>query len=308
MADPYSFTEVEERPRPGYSPEVIGAVTASEARVERLEIASQKLELDRAKFAQDSAIDSHKDALSQATGYYSLAANIAKMETETEQKLDAADFLTSVKDLNHNDPDYENKVASLAAKYPLATNDDGVKTILNIKHQARSTYVDTLKKGGAYEFEQDSPAFHKYKDIFDETGDINAARAAADRMDAGEKSVRQLRAGGFVNDDDIFDDVEKGIVKPDLHDEKGFLRYDKIAEIAAKRSGEAMGKPQKAEEAQINRDRDFVTKLVGKTEDLKDTDPALFRLYQSAVQRVSEYDEKKSSGRAPSSASIYNNF
>lgn len=313
MVDDYSFDTIDDEPRSGTAAPVAAALGSRGARAAQLDIAQQRQALAERRNSVDETIKTHRDALDQAKGYYDLAANLTTMQTATEQKLDAADFLSGVSNISHTDPDYENKIATLAAKFPTAGNDPAVKEILGVKHQARGAYTESLQKGGAYEFEQDSPAFHKFNDIYGQTGDINQARAAAGNIHQGEQEVRKAKAAGFITDEDIYADPEKTTVKPELHDEQGYLHYNKLQDLAAQRAGE-IGKPMKQEEAAINRDREFITKLAGRAEDLKDSDPTTFQLYRNAQNRILQYESKQAGGKeedkkpAPSSASAYTNF
>jgi hypothetical protein len=235
--------------------------------------------------------------LDQAKGYYDLTKSLSDMSNETQQKLDAADFLRDFSEVNHNDPDYENKVASLTAKYPLASYDESVKASLGLRGKARETHVKSMEQGGAYEFQADSSPYKVFEDIFQRTGDVRQARAQAVATQKGETEMQKAYSEGVLTEADIMDD--KGQVKGEFHDDRGFLRYDKILNVAAKKRGEIVGKPQKLEDQQAEFDRKIISTYAGKMENLGETDPDAYRLVKASQKRLADYMERSAVTATP---------
>jgi len=156
MPSPYSFVETTEPPPDwnGANGAVGAAINSSQARAAQLELAQQREQRAAEENAVKTSLDIHKQSLSDAKTYYDLAKSLTDMQTESNQRLDAADFLTSMNEINHNEPDYETKIAALSSKFPLALGDPAVQKTLEVKNTARKAYKDALSSGGAYEFEE----------------------------------------------------------------------------------------------------------------------------------------------------------
>lgn len=228
------------------------AITTATRQQQENDRQNQALDLNQRQFTANESqrqfsneMAQHQAALDEAQFYYKAAAEVTALQDATKQKLDAADFLTHAQDIHHDDPEFENKFAALAAKYPRAGADAMVQNVLASKSHARQVMNEATKSGGAYAFE-DGPARQEYQNVFKNTGDVLQAHGAATQVAAGETMVNQNLANGFLKAED-FDhnpDNPSKILNPD-----GTINYSSAAKVAAGRSGEVAGKNAKALQA-----------------------------------------------------------
>lgn len=291
--DPYSFVQTAEAIPDDYSAPggaVGAAISSSQARAAQLELAQQREAQAQSQDTIKNTLAIHRSALDSAKDYYGLAKSLTDMQNETNQRLDAADFLTHFNNIHHTAPDYENQVATLSSQFPLALGDTAVQKTLAVKDAARKNYKDALQSGGAYEFEENSPAHAQFANVFQQTGDMNQARAAALAVKNGEEQVQKHITNGYLTPQDIYTDDTLSTVKPDLHDANGILNYTKLNDLAARRAGEVTGKPVLADERQVKEKLATIKQFAD--------DDAMAPTVQALKQEVNDYYAKKA-GKAP---------
>jgi hypothetical protein len=253
-------------------------------------------DLDERKFAFDELHKKHQETMADLrqadehlTTYLSNTKQRIAMQDDLDRKADAADFLRKFSAVSHTDPQYEDKVAMLAALHPLAGSDPTVKELLTTKHEARQVYNETMKTGGAAAFE--GPARDTYVNTFKQTGDIIQAHAAAKRVDKDHQQFLKDVAEGNLNPADL-PEWSQGGNRPAAYNEDGSLNYQHLRMLASTRAGERTGKMAQADSKEEDRDLRTIHTLGSDTAALM-RNPELKSVFDAAVARQASRDKEK---------------
>lgn len=252
------------------------------------------------QFTQDradvtDALNQQKQARDQALAEKTMAIEGTKLQHETQQALDTADFLKHFQNVQHTDPHYEDKIAQLAATYPLAGADKSVQTVLDIRNTARKTYQDATKQGGAYEFPE-GPARDTFHKTFAATGDLNAARAGAKATSENEKALRDAVSQGYLTAADFAH--PEGQPLPQIYNQDGSLNYQHAQDIAAQRAGQTTGKVARAEDMDLKTAQTYVQSYLRDSGKMLEEDPNAKELYGLYSQKLLDNARKGAAAAA----------
>lgn len=233
------------------------------------------------QFTQDradvtDALKTQQEARAQALAEKTMAIEGTKLQHETQQALDTADFLHHFQNVQHTDPKYEDKIATLAATYPLAAGDKNVAAVLGIRNDARKTYLDATKQGGAYDFAE-GPARDAFHKTFAATNDLNAARAAGKTTTEGIKAVREAKAQGYLTAEDFA--TPAGQPLPSVYNQDGTINFQQAQDLAAERAGKTTGATVKAEDRNLSTAQTYVTSYLRNPQAMLEDDPNAKELY-----------------------------
>jgi len=256
---------------------------AEQAQDQERSFSREKFDYSRQLSEADQALQEQAHALRAAETYYGLAAKMADMQEKTDQRLEAANFLSEFKDLDHRDERFEDRWSELASKFPRALSDDAVRTATGVRLTARQTYRQAQAEGGSADYSTEA-ARNKYLEVVAQTNDPIKARATAKQIEQGEQDLWDARSKGLITDDDLAfseDPAQRSpIWKPD-----GSLNYEQARRLAASRMGNKV-----AEATQSKEDSDelrFAKGLVqtfGSRADMLEGDEK--QLYQSALAKL----------------------
>lgn len=258
----------------------------------------------RFQFTQDradtqDALRALTEARAQATAEAQMAIEANKLQTETQRALDTANFLHHYQNVHHDDPYYEDKVATLAATFPLAGGDKNIEAAVSVKNKARADYIEAKKAGGEYEF-ADGPARDAFHAVYAHTKDFAQARAAG-RAETGQiDAVRKAKADGYLTDEDFA--TTPGAALPEVYHPNGQINYNKALDLAASRAGKATGAAVKQTDKELETAQGFVTSYLKSRETSTSDDPVADQLYKLYSQRLLTHEQSRNASNAPTTA------
>jgi hypothetical protein len=213
--------------------------------------------------AKDRVLKEHAAAVHEASGYLDVANNLAKMQQEAEQKVQAADFLTKAKDIPVTDPNYENKIATLHAQLPYAAGHQAVQDYLNVNHPARQLFLQGQEKGTI----------------------------------PGEASTRQALAAGLLMPEDF--QWTDSANRPAIYNPDGTVNHQQAAWIASGRQGAQEG--VKAEALRSAQNMKIIDAGLKLKDDLNEPENSnLKTLFQQALKEEAARHTPASTTAAPS--------
>ncbi len=236
------------------------------------------------------ALASQREARAQAIAESQLALEAIRLQQETQEAYDTADFLKHFQAVKHTDPRYEDKVAALAATFPLAGGNKNVQAIVGVRNTARKDYMDAIKTGGMYDFAEGTPR-NVFRKTFDQTGDLNAARAAAKQDQEQLKSVREAVAQGHLTNDDFT--VQPGQPPPPTLNQDGSINYQNALNLAAGRAGKTTGKAAQEVDKDLASAQSFVLSYLKNQEAGIEPDPTAAQLYTIYANKLLSYEQSK---------------
>lgn len=263
-------------------------------RVNNPGLRERQFEFTQERAQQTDLLKAQQEARAQALAERDLALKATTLQHETQQAYDTADFLKHFQGVQHNDPKYEDKIAQLAATYPLAGGDKSVQEIVGIRNTARQNYLEATKSGGAYELPE-GPARDTYHKVFGDTADVNAARAAGKSVEAGEKAVRDAVSQGFLTADDFAH--TEGAPLPPVYNKDGSINYQQAQLLAAQRSGKTVGKVAVGEDKDLALAQAYVTSYLKKPESY-DEDPNGKELFNIYSKKLLDHERGKTNSAA----------
>lgn len=245
---------------------------------------------------------SHKGALAEADKYLTVAGHIQNMRNEIESKLDSADFLKELAQIDHSTPNFDATTAKLLAKYPRAAGQT-VENALQALGRARQTYLAGVAPGGADEFGDGTPEREAYINRLHQTKNPRAARAHANNVAKGEEMIKTALAAGVLKLDEDFPEwkpewAKDSKARPAIYNADGSVNYHQAGLLAAKRAAD-FGKAAKEEDR--DEARDLLTIRQFADPDMQESNPDLKTLYTAALNRQNAR-EKKRAGQSTTSS------
>lgn len=245
----------------------------------------RKFEFTQERANITDALKTQQEARAQALAEKTLAIEASKLQRQTQADLDASDFLKHFQNV-HPGPDYESQRDQLTALYPFAGHDETVRSLVQDKNGAQNTYRETTKSGGAYDFPE-GPSRNTFHKVFQSTGDINQARAAAKQDVEGIKAVREARAQGYLTNEDFA--TPEGQPLPKTFNSDGSINYQYAQDLAAERAGKTTGKVTKAEDLGLKTAQSYVTSYLTNREKMVEEDPNAAELYKIYSQQLLDH-------------------
>lgn len=241
---------------------------------------------------------SHKDALGEADKYLTVAAHMQALRNEVEGKLDSADFLKELAQIDHTTPNYDATIAKSLAKFPRASG-SAVQDALSSMGNARQVYLAGVAPGGADEFGDGTPERDAYINRLHQTKNPRAARAHAQNVAKGEEMVKTALAAGVLKLDEDFPHwnpawAQNEKARPAIYNADGSVNYHQAGLLAAQRAAD-FGKAAKEEDREES--RDLMTIKQFSDPDVIEANPDLKTLYTAALTRQNNR-EKKRAGQA----------
>lgn len=238
------------------------------------------------------------EARQQALAERQLAVEASKLQRQTQQDYDAADFLKHFQNV-HPGPEYEKQRDQLAATYPLSGHDETVRALVQDKNSTHANYLEAAKAGGANEFPE-GPARDAFHKAFAATSDINAARAEGRNTAAADKAVREAVSQGYLTRADFT--TPEGAPLSTLHNADGTINYRAAQDLAAERAGKTTGATSKAEDRDLGTAQTYVTSYLRNPAGMLEDDPNAKELYTLYSQKLLEHARGTQPAAAPTPA------
>lgn len=225
------------------------------------------------QYQHGHALEEHRKTLADTQAYLNAAKEAFDIQHQGETNVQSADFLNKFAALPHNDPAYENKLATLFAAHPLASG-PAVADSLATKHAARQLELQNTRKGGAEQFAFGSQGRIAYDNAIKNGADPIAAQVAGTRQEVGSAGIRQSLASGAFDAADL---SRGGSLYQHYDPKTGLYDVEKIQNEVAARVGNQVNTDAqtKATSAELAQAHAILPDLNKRTAEIALTDPKL---------------------------------